>query len=102
MRSGCHQMRAPWEEMLRRLGIQMRAERAKDLVRAFKALQVELSADMDAHKVALATRMSLLRLDRGCQAAADELCAAVKARGRPELLSAAVAECLEHPDLDGD
>jgi ParB family chromosome partitioning protein len=53
--------------VLRRLVIQMRAERAKELVRAFKALPVELSADMDAHKVALATRMSFLRLDRGCR-----------------------------------
>ena len=102
VRSGCYQLGAPWEEVLRRLGIQMRAERSKDLLRAFKALPVELSADMDAHKVALATRMSFLRLDRGCQAAADELWAAVKSRGRPELLSAAVAERLDHPDLDGD
>jgi ParB family chromosome partitioning protein len=102
VRSGCHNFGAPWEEVLRRLGIQMRAERAKDLVRAFKALPVELSADMDAHKIALATRMTYLRLDRGCQAAADELWAAVKARGRPELLSAAVSERLEHPGLDGD
>jgi ParB family chromosome partitioning protein len=102
VRSGCHHLGAPWEEVLRRLGIQMRAERAKDLVRAFKALPVELSADMDAHKIALATRMTYLRLDRGCQAAADELWAAVKARGRPELLCAAVWERLEHQGLDGD
>jgi hypothetical protein len=80
----------------------MRAERAKDLVRAFKALPVELSADMDAHKVALATRISFLRHDRGCRAAADELWAAIKARCRPELLSAAVAERLDYHDLDGD
>ncbi|MGH3452522.1 MAG: ParB/RepB/Spo0J family partition protein, partial [Haloechinothrix sp.] len=90
---------APWLEVLKRLGIQMSEERAKHLVRAFAALPQELSADMDAAGVALATRMEFLRLDRGRSAAASELWDAVKARGRPDLLAAAIRESLEHPDV---
>lgn len=101
--AGCHHLGAPWGEVLRRLGIQIRAERAKALVRAFAALPPELSEEMDAHKVALATRLEYLRLGRGGRAdAAGELWAAVRARGRPELLASAVREQLEHPDLGAD
>ena len=77
----------------------MREEKARQLVRAFAALPPELSEQMDAAKVALATRIEYLRLERGRTEAAGELWEAVKGRQRPELLSAALRECLDHPDL---
>lgn len=98
--AGCHHVGAPWDEVLRRLGIQMRQDKARQLVRAFAALPAEVSSEMDAAKVALATRLDYLRLERGCAEAAAELWAAVRDRQRPELLSAAVHERLAHPDLD--
>ena len=101
--AGCHSLGAPWPEVLRRLGIQMREEKAKALVRAFAAMPAELSAEMDAAKVALATRLEFLRLGRGGRAdAAAELWAAVRRHDRPELLHAAVREHLEDPELDPD
>ncbi|MGH3452515.1 MAG: ParB N-terminal domain-containing protein [Haloechinothrix sp.] len=99
LQRGASRLGAPWLEVLRRLGIQMSEERAKHLVRAFAALPQELSAEMDAAGVALATRMKFLRLDRGRSAAASELWEAVKARGRPDLLAAAVRESFEHPGV---
>jgi len=99
--AGCHHLGAPWEEVLGRLGIQVRPEKAKVLVRAFAAMPVELSAEMDAAKIALATRLEYLRLGRGGRAeAAAELWVAVKATGRPELLAGAVREQIDHPDLE--
>jgi ParB family chromosome partitioning protein len=100
LQGGASRLGAPWLEVLRRLGIQMSEERAKHLVRAFAALPQELSAEMDAAGVALATRMEFLRLDRGRAAAASQLWEAVKARGRPDLLAAAVRQSLEHPSVD--
>lgn len=90
------QVGAPWPDVLRRLGIQMRHETATRLVRALGRLPPELSADMDAHEVALATRLAYLRLDRGRAAAAREVWEAVKARGRADLLAAAL-----HATQDG-
>lgn len=99
--AGCHHVGAPWDEVLRRLGIQIRPEKAKALVRAFAAMPAELSAEMDAAKIALATRLEYLRLGRGGRTdAANELWSAVKGSGRPELLAGAVREQLEHPELD--
>ena len=63
--AGRHHIGAPWSEVLRRLGIQMREDTARQLVRAFAALPAEISSEMDAAKVALATRLDYLRLDRG-------------------------------------
>jgi ParB family chromosome partitioning protein len=100
--AGRHHIGAPWSEVLRRLGIQMREDTARQLVRAFAALPAEISSEMDAAKVALATRLDYLRLDRGSADAAAELWAAVRDRQRPQLLSAAVRERLAHPDLDAD
>lgn len=100
VRAGHHHLGAPWEEVLRRLGIQMGEDRARQLARAFAALPAELSAEMDAAGIALATRLDFIRLDRGRRAAARELWEAVKARGRPELLSAAVRTCLERPQVE--
>lgn len=103
LKAGCHTLGAPWPEVLRRLGIQMREEKAKALVRAFAAMPAELSAEMDAAKVALATRLEFLRLARGGRAdAAAELWAAVKRHDRPELLRAAVREQLDDEDLDAE
>lgn len=98
--AGQSRLGAPWEEVLRRLGLQLSARRVGDMVRAFAALPPELSTQMDAAKVTLATRLSYLELDRGRRAAAAELWAAVKAAGRPELLAAAVREQLTHPDVN--
>lgn len=95
-----HHLGAPWPEVLRRLGIQMSEDQARQLVRAFAALPPELSADMDAAQVALATRLEFLRLDRGCSDAAAELWAAVRDQGAPELLAGAVREHLAHPHLE--
>lgn len=95
--AGLHHLGAAWPEVLARLGIQMREERAARVARAFATLPPELSAEMDAAKVALATRMDFLRLASavgGRKAAADELWEAVKARGRQDLLARALRESL--------
>jgi ParB family chromosome partitioning protein len=102
VQAGMHSVGAPWPEVLHRLGIQMREATARQLVRAFAGMPAELSSDMDAAKIALATRLAFLRLSRGRADAAAGLWAAVRARQRPELLGAAVREQLEHPDLDAD
>lgn len=91
---------APWADVLRRLGIQMSERQARAVVAAFASLPPEVSADFDAHRVALTTRQTYLRLDTGRRAAAEELWAAVKAAGRPTLLGAAVREKLACPTLD--
>jgi ParB family chromosome partitioning protein len=76
--AGLHHLGAPWSEVLRRLGIQMREEKARQMVRAFATLPEELSAQMDAAKVALATRLEYLRLERGGRAdAAAQVWAAI-------------------------
>lgn len=93
---------APWDEVLRRLGIQLSARQARALVAAFTALAAELSSDFDAHKITLTTRQTYLRLNTGRNAAAEQLWAAVKARGNTRLLAAATSEALEHPNLDPD
>lgn len=100
VQAGCHHVGAPWDEVLRRLGLQLREDKAKTLVRAFAKLPSELSAEMDAAGIALATRLAFLKLNRGRTQAASELWEAVKARGRPELLGAAIREQTTHPDLD--
>ncbi len=69
---------------------------------AFTALPAELSSDFDAHRITLTTRQTYLRLDTGRASAADQLWAAVKARGNTRLLAAATAEILDDPDLDAD
>lgn len=93
---------APWPEVLRRLGIQMTERRAQQLAHALASLPADLSADMDAHKVALHTRIRYLRLDQGNRAAARDLWEAVKQRGRPELLTSAVRASQHDPGLTAD
>jgi ParB family chromosome partitioning protein len=96
------QAAAPWQQVLRRLGIQLSPRKARAVVAAFAALPPELSAEMDEHRVALHTRLAYVRLDRGRRAAAAELWEAVKAQGRPDLLGAAVRERLEAPEINAE
>ncbi len=102
LRAGDPKTAAPWDEVLRRLGLQLSARQARALVAAFTALPAELSSDFDAHRITLTTRQTYLRLNTGRASAADQLWAAVKARGNTRLLAAATAEILDDPDLDAD
>ncbi|GAB1646812.1 ParB/RepB/Spo0J family partition protein [Krasilnikovia sp. MM14-A1259] len=101
LRAGDSRCAAPWSEVLTRLGLQMSPRKARELVRAFEFLPRDLVEDMDAHKVALHTRIRFVGLRRDQGAVADEIWAAVKSRGRPDLLAAAVAEA-EAPAGAGD
>lgn len=85
------QVGAPWELVLRRLGVSFGSRKARQLVAAFQHLPRELSTDLDAHKIALTTRTGLVRLARDPRQSVEELWTAVKALGRPELLAAATA-----------
>lgn len=82
---------APWELVLARLGVAFGPRKARALVAAFTTLPRELSADLDAHRIALATRTDLVRLARDPAQSVTELWGAVKALDRPELLAAASA-----------
>jgi ParB family chromosome partitioning protein len=95
-----HKVGASWEEVLGRLGIQMGPDTARQLYRAFSSLPAEVSTEMDAAGISVATRLEYLRVDRGCRGAARELWEAVKERGRPELLPGALRQRLEHPGLE--
>jgi ParB family chromosome partitioning protein len=85
------QIGAPWELVLRRLGVSFGPRKARQLVAAFQHLPRELSTDLDAHQIALTTRTGLVRLARDPRQNVAELWTAVKALGRPELLAAATA-----------
>lgn len=87
---------APWEEVITRLGLRVSARKARAIIAAFAALPPELSADMDALGVSLTARLTYAQLDAGREAAAADLWAAVKERGRPELLGAAAAALAQH------
>jgi ParB family chromosome partitioning protein len=101
LRAGDLRCAAPWSEVLERLGLQMSPRKARELVRAFEFLPRDLVEDMDAHKVALHTRIRFVGLRRDQASVADEIWAAVKSRGRPDLLAAAVAEA-GHPETAGE
>lgn len=81
---------APWPEVLQRLGLQLTPRKARELVRAFGALPRELSEDMDDAKVTLATRIRFAQLHNGRAEAAEGIWAAVRERGRVDLLPAAL------------
>ena len=100
LEANLHKVGAPWEEVLARLGIQMGADTARQLYRAFVSLPPEVSSEMDAAGISLATRLEYLRMDRGCGGAAREVWEAVMDGGRPELLSGALRQRLEQPTLD--
>lgn len=99
LRSGHSRMGAPSEEVLRRLGIQLGERKAQQLVREFATLPQELSAEMDAAKVALHTRLRYLKLDQGNRAAARDIWDALHARRDPHLLAGAVQARLDQPEL---
>jgi ParB family chromosome partitioning protein len=91
---------APWEEVLHRLGLQMTARKARQLIAAFKALPRHVSEEMDEERIALSTRIRFADLRKGREAAADEIWAAVKARKQAKaLLNGAVTIAAEAPDL---
>lgn len=85
------QVGAPWELVLRRLGVSFGPRKARQLVAAFQHLPQELSTDLDAHQIALTTRSGLVRLARDPRQNVAELWTAVKSLGRPDLLAAATA-----------
>ncbi|MCX4682305.1 ParB N-terminal domain-containing protein [Streptomyces sp. NBC_01433] len=93
---------APWNLVLRRLGLQITSRRAREVVAAFRTLPRELSADMDQHQVALAARTNLARLSRGRREAASELWQAVKRLGRTDLLSAATRAQATNPEMPAE
>ncbi|MET7604892.1 ParB N-terminal domain-containing protein [Streptomyces avermitilis] len=93
---------APWNLVLRRLGLQITPRRAREVVAAFRTLPRELSADMDQHQVALAARTNLARLSRGRREAANELWQAVKRLGRTDLLSAATRAQATNPEMPAE
>ncbi|MFF5265360.1 ParB N-terminal domain-containing protein [Actinomadura viridis] len=101
LRAGRAELAAPWREVLARLGIQMSPRKARAVVAAFRALPREMSAEMDASEVAVATRSALLHIAEGQPEAAQELWQAVQERGRPDLLAAAIAAHSDNPDLTG-
>ncbi len=90
--AGLHDLGAPWEEVLNRLGLQLSAAKAKKLVQAFRALPATLSSEMDEAAVSLASRQHFIRLHRGHRQAAEEIWAAVRARDQPQLLTRAVTQ----------
>jgi len=98
LRDGDPDLSAPWELVLRRLGLQLSARKARQLVAAFRELPAELSAEMDEQKIMLNTRIRFARLRRGRRDAADEIWAAVKARGRPQLLASAITAASPGPN----
>ncbi len=102
LRGADAEVAAPWGAVLRRLGVQMSSRKARPVVAAFRAMPRELSADMDAHRVALTTRQEFLRLGSGHEDAAAEIWQAVKERGRTDLLSAAVHSRLADGELDAN
>jgi len=101
-RSGAHHVGASWEDTLRRLGLQIQPRRARQLVEAFRALPRQISTDMDAAKVSLATRCAYARLHNGRREAADGLWEAVRARQAAALLPRAVRELIADPEMSPD
>jgi hypothetical protein len=101
--AGLHAMGAPWGDVLGRLGLQLTKSKAEKVVRAFAALPTEMSSDMDAHQVAVSTRLDWIRFaSTGRAEAADAIWAALKDRGRPTLLRGAIVAADATPELDVD
>lgn len=99
---GMHHDGAPWSEVIHRLGLQLTADKARMLVRAFSVLPAELSSEMDAQQVALASRLEFVKLDRGRRDAAAAIWAAIRDRAQPRLLTGAVRAALQDPSLSAD
>lgn len=99
--SGAHAVGAPWDEVLKRIGVQLNVDKAKQIVRAFKALPADVSSEMDEEGIALATRLDFLKLGRGRENAASDIWAAVREHGTPKLLGGAVRAAMADPGLSG-
>ncbi|WP_018505836.1 ParB/RepB/Spo0J family partition protein [Parafrankia discariae] len=102
IRGGDASVGAPWGEVLQRLGLQLSERRARQLHAALSSLPPEISEEMDEAGVALATRLRFAALNRGRARAADEIWAAVRAAGRPDLLPGALIQRQTAPDLDAE
>ena len=90
---------APWETVLKELGMRMNERKARQIVAAFRALPRHLSEEMDAEKVALHTRATFIELRKGRTESADEIWAALKGKRAPKLLHAASQIALADPEL---
>jgi ParB family transcriptional regulator, chromosome partitioning protein len=90
--AGLHGIGAPWGDVLGRLGLQLTTSKAEKVVRAFASLPPDMSTDMDAHQVAVSTRLEWIRFAaNGRTEAAAAIWAALKERGRPGLLRGALS-----------
>lgn len=91
---------APWPMVLRRLGLQMTPRKARMVASAFTHLPRDISEEMDEAKVALATRLLVVKLARSQAGAATELWEAVRQLGRTDLLAAAAEARISDSALD--
>jgi ParB-like chromosome segregation protein Spo0J len=89
---------APWAEVTASMGITLSPRRARALAAAFRALPSDLSQDMDRHGVPVTARLDAVRM-AGQDDAAAEIWAAVKERGRPDLLAPAAAALAADPAI---
>ena len=98
--TGAHQIGAPWEDVIERLGLELSKSRAQQFVRAFAAIPEEISSEMDAERVSLNGRLGWTKLARTRQEVADRIWGELKRTDRTELLSAAVDAAMSDPTLD--
>lgn len=95
-----HTLGVRWDEVIAFLGISLSEYRAKQTVAAFRSLPSELSAEMDAEDVALASRREFISLSKGRQDAANEIWAALKEREQTHLLTRSCQEAATHPEAE--
>jgi len=99
--AGLSTVGAPWPEVISLIGLSISPATAKRLVQAFRAMPAEVSAEMDAAGVSLASRQKWLQLGKkGRDGAADEIWQALAGLDRPELLTRTCIEALDHPDAN--
>lgn len=102
IRSDLHSIGASWADVLKRLGLPLRPEKAHQIWRALKELPAEISEQMDEQEISLNARTAYLRLVRTKADDANELWTAVRTTQRGRLLAGAIQEKLSHPDLSVD
>ena len=100
--NGLHSVGVGWEEAISRLGLSLSESRAAKTVAAFRSLPPELSSEMDANDVALASRREFVKLARGRKEAAQGIWEALRERGQTHLLTRSCQEAVTHPDADID
>lgn len=98
LRRGDPATAAPWSEVLPRLGLQLSARKARELVRAFATLPAELTEDMDHHKITLNTRIRYAELLANDEPVAADLWTLARDRRQLELLPGAVDAALRGHD----